>query len=268
MVVQVSANRSSASEPALPVLRAWDLPNLVLGFMTREGGVSHGLYRSFNLAYWVGDDPGSVRTNWERWHAAYPGLRPIRLQQVHGSLVHRVAMADDGTVRIGDGMVTAAPGIALAIFTADCVPVLMVEPDSGVLGALHAGWRGTLAGIVQEGVNAMAMLGARVDRIRAALGPAIGSCCFEVDAALAARFIAKIPTAAAFCHAGRSGKKHLDLRAIVRSQLQLAGADAGEIVETGPCTRCNSERFFSRRAAGGAATGLQMSFIGFRDYVP
>jgi len=84
-----------------------------------------------------------------------------------------------------------------------------------------------------------------------------------VDAELADRFVMQIPTAAACCNPGRPGKKHLDLRGIIRSQLQQAGLEKTSIVDVGPCTRCNSDRFFSRRAAGGALTGLQMSFIGF-----
>jgi len=160
-------------------------------------------------------------------------------------------------------MVTDVPGIVLAIFTADCVPVLMVDTETGSVGALHAGWRGTLAGIASEGVRTMAALGARSHRIRVALGPAIGICCFEVDAELAERFVSHVPTAATCWRPGRPGKKHLDLRGIVRLQLQEGGVAASSIVDIGPCTRCNSDRFFSRRAAGGAPTGLQMSFIGF-----
>jgi len=245
------------------LLDAWNLPRLVHGFITREGGVSRGLYRSFNLAEGVGDDPDAVSVNWARWHAAYPHVRLARLQQVHGSRVHPIGSSYNGERRIGDGMVTSVPGIVLAIFTADCVPVLMIDAETGIAGALHAGWRGTLAGIASEGVSAMAAMGARTHRIRVALGPSIGSCCFEVDVELAERFVSHIPVAGTCCRLGRPGKKHLDLRAIVRLQLQEAGVAASSIVDIGPCTRCDSARFFSRRAAGGAATGLQMSFIGF-----
>ncbi|MBV8356584.1 MAG: peptidoglycan editing factor PgeF [Deltaproteobacteria bacterium] len=260
---QCSSAGSEGSLPAFPLLHAWNLPRLVHGFITREGGVSQGLYRSFNLAEGVGDDPNAVNANWARWRAAYPQMRLARLQQVHGSRVHPIGSAYNGERRIGDGMVTSVPGIVLAIFTADCVPVLMIDAEAGIAGALHAGWRGTLAGIASEGVSAMAAMGARLGHIRVALGPSIGSCCFEVDTDLAERFIAHIPTAVACCRLGRPGKKHLDLRGIVRLQLQEVGVAASSIVDIGPCTRCESARFFSRRAAGGVATGLQMSFIGF-----
>ncbi|MBV8773610.1 MAG: peptidoglycan editing factor PgeF [Deltaproteobacteria bacterium] len=249
--------------PNFSVLSPWNFPHLVHGFMTREGGVSQGSYRSFNLAEYVGDDVSAVTDNWARWRAAYPRVRPVRLQQVHGNCVHSIGAADDRERKIGDGIVTKVPGIVLAIFTADCVPILMTDSEARVVGALHAGWRGVLAGIAGVGLNAMVALGARLDQVQVALGPAIGSCCFEVDAQLADYFVGQLPNAASSCRPGRPGKQHLGLRAILRTQLQEAGVGEASIVETGPCTRCNSERFFSRRAAAGAATGLQMSFIGF-----
>ena len=165
-------------------------------------------------------------------------------------------------------MVTAAPGIALGIFTADCVPILMVDVDRQVAAALHAGWRGTLAGIAGEGVRAMVALGARPGSIRAALGPSIGLCCFEVDAALAGDFVHRIPGADAHTRAGRLGKAYLDLRAVIRDQLAYEGLEVTSIVNVGPCTRCANDRYFSRRGAvaGGLQTsGLQMSFIGFAN---
>lgn len=183
----------------------------------------------------------------------------------------------------GDGMVTAAAGLALAIFTADCVPLLMVDAERRIVAALHAGWRGTLAGIAAVGVHAMVALGARPASIRAALGPSIGLCCFEVDAALAETFAREIPGAAAHAVFGdslppetstsglqndaalgvRPGKAHLDLRAILRLQLDREGLDPAAILNVGPCTRCANDFYFSRRGAGGTTSGLQMSFIAF-----
>jgi polyphenol oxidase len=261
---QISTDPSSCHPPAFSVLRAWNLPLLVHGFMTREGGASRGSYRSFNLADGVGDDPRAVSSNWRRWRAAYPHLRLARLQQVHGNRVHQIGLADDDARRVGDGMITDVPGIVLAIFTADCVPVLMIDAEAGIVGALHSGWRGTLAGIAGEGIRAMTALGADSHRVLVALGPSIGSCCFEVHAELAAHFVSHIPGAITCTRPGRSGKKHLDLRRILRLQLIEAGVAADSILDVGPCTRCNADRFFSRRAAGGATTGLQMSFVGLK----
>jgi YfiH family protein len=249
-IAQISTANNHESQQAFPVLRAWNLPHLVHGFTTRKGGMSRGFYHSFNLAEGVGDDPKALSANWARWQAAYPLIRLARLQQVHSNLVHQVGFDYEGERKIGDGMVTEVPGIVLAIFTADCVPLLMVDAETRIVSALHAGWRGTLANIVGEGVHRMAALGARADRVHAALGPAIGSCCFEVDAELADHFVSRIPGSGACCSPGRPGKKHLDLRGIVRLQLEEAGLARPAILDIGPCTRCNSDR-------------MQMSFIGF-----
>jgi polyphenol oxidase len=113
--------------------------------MGREGGLSKGVYRSFNLADGVGDEAEAVSANWVRWRAAYPQVRLARLKQVHGNRVYSIGLDVNSERKTGDGMVTKAPGIVLAVFTADCVPVLMVDAERGIAGALHAGWRGTLA---------------------------------------------------------------------------------------------------------------------------
>jgi YfiH family protein len=250
--------------PALDatILTAWDAPGLCHGFMSRTGGVSVGPYTSFNLAEWVGDDPAAVNENAARWRRAFPQFHLARVAQVHGNVVHTVGVDHDGARLTADGMVTATRGLALGIFTADCVPILMADVGRGVVAALHSGWRGTLAGITGEGVSAMTRLGACRSEIRAAMGPAIGLCCFEVDHELAEQFVTTIPDAGDHRRAGRAGKAYLDLRGIVRLQLEAAGLDPGRIESVGPCTRCANDRFFSRRAAGDAATGLQMSFIG------
>jgi polyphenol oxidase len=246
-------------------LTAWEIPGLVHGFCGRAGGVSAGPFASFNLAEWVGDEAGAVAENRRRWDGRYPKLRVARLNQVHGKLVRHIDPAHDGTRREGDGMVTAAPGLALGIFTADCVPILMVDEERRVAGALHAGWRGTLAGIAGEGVRAMVVLGARRTAVRAALGPSIGICCFEVDASLAEEFALQVPGTRKHTRTGKPGKAYLDLRAIIRDQLEREGVDPRSIANIGPCTRCANDLFFSRRGAGGATSGLQMSFIGFTD---
>jgi len=248
----------------LPMLFAWNLPDVIHGFMTREGGVSTGPYRSLNLAEWVGDDADAVRANWVRWRASYPEVPLARLRQVHGNRVYIIGPGHGGGPQAGDGMATAQRGLALAVFTADCVPVLMVDPERAIVAALHAGWRGTLANVANAGVAAMRQLGAHPHRIRVALGPSIGLCCFEIDVQLAEHFAAKLPYARGCHRPGRPGKMYLDLRAINRLQLQRAGLMPDAISNVGPCTQCANLRFFSRRAAGGMPTGLQMSFVGLR----
>jgi len=218
---------------------------------------------------------GATRPDGQRSEAGRPG----------GNEIEVVGAAPVGPE--GDGMVTAAAGLALGIFTADCVPLLMVDAERRVVSALHAGWRGTLAGIAAEGVHAMVALGARPASIRAALGPSIGLCCFEVDAPLAETFAREIPGATAHARPGdfpsqvpndgrtlyeavsddarrsvRPAKAYLDLRAILRLQLERVGLNPASIANVGPCTRCANDRYFSRRGAGGVTSGLQMSFIG------
>jgi YfiH family protein len=240
-----------------------DLPSVDYGFMDRDGGVSGGAYRSFNLARWIGDEPGAVAENWRRWQNEHPAMTPALIKQEHGDVVRTIDRGYGDSRDTADGMVTRECGIALCIFTADCVPALLVDPEKRVIGALHAGWRGTLVNIAAAGIRAMTGLGARPESIIAALGPAIGMCCFEVDEELAARFVREIPIAPyPNMRRGRPGKAFLDLRAIVSEQLRRAGVNAERIHVTGPCTKCTNDRYFSRRAAGGAATGLQMSFIG------
>ena len=255
-----SPDRSSAVE----ILRAWPEASICHGFIGRAGGVSTGAFASMNLSYWVGDDERAVDTNWERLRREVPDLKLVaRLNQVHGNVVH-AATRDTAALRPpGDGLVTAEPGVMLGIFSADCVPILMADSKRKIASALHAGWRGVIADIADAGVRAMVQLGARASDIRAAMGPSIGSCCFEVDAELGDRFGREIEGAQNHTRAGRPGKAVIDLRAVVRDQLERAGLSPANIANVGPCTRCAPGRFFSRRAAGGTTTGLQMSFVGF-----
>lgn len=245
-------------------LTAWNMPAVPHGFMGRQGGISRDAFASLNLARWVNDDPIAVDENWRRWRISYPGLRPVFMRQVHGNDVRTVGGDHDGIRHAADGMVTAAPGVALCIFSADCVPILLADPERGVVGALHSGWRGSFANIAAAGVRAMVALGARPAAITAGLGPAIGACCFEIDAELADRFAAAVPTSRQHARPGRPGKAYLDLRPIIRDQLAAAGLDPARVTTVGPCTRCAHDRYFSRRAAHGFVTGLQMSFIGLQ----
>lgn len=252
----------STSTP--PRLRAWPEPGIIHGFLGRLGGLSRGPYDSLNLSHFVGDDPQAVADNWERMRGTLPESTVFsRVNQVHGNAVRVVTHADAAARPRADGMATREPGIVLGIFTADCVPVLMISSQPQVACALHAGWRGVLSGIAANGVRRMEELGTPTSAIRVALGPSIGPCCFEVDAELAARFVREIPGSARHAHDGKPGKAFLNLRGIIRGQLIEAGVPAHAITNPGPCTRCSSDQYFSRRAAAGTTTGLQMSFVGF-----
>jgi polyphenol oxidase len=245
---------------------AWRGRNLWHNFLGRRGGVSPGPYESLNLSYLCGDDPAAVRGNWRRVQACFaPGVEVVQVHQVHGNRVHAADRQSRGVIATGDGMVSGAAGIVLGILTADCVPVLLFEPEAQVVGALHAGWRGVIADIAAAGVSAMMALGARPRRIEAALGPAIGACCFEIDASLARRFEAEITGASSHVRDAGQNKALIDLKGVLRDQLTRAGLEDGAITGIPVCTRCSNDRFFSRRATGGRTSGLQLSFIGLRD---
>ena len=242
----------------------WPEPGIIHGFLGRLGGRSRGAYESLNLSRFVGDGPQAVADNWKRLGATLPeSIVFSHVNQVHGNAVRVVTDADTGRRPHADGMATREPGIILGIFTADCVPVLMTSRRPQVACALHAGWRGVLSGIAANGVRRMEELGAATSEIRVALGPSIGPCCFEVDADLAARFVREIPNSARQTRDGKPGKAFVNLRGIIRDQLVESRVPAHAIANLGPCTRCASDRYFSRRAAAGATTGLQMSFVGF-----
>jgi polyphenol oxidase len=252
----------STGANAIPILRAWDDAAICHGFVGRIGGAGVGRYESLNLSYFLGDQKEAVDRNWELLRAQTPALGEVALvNQVHGIDVRRVD-ANFGERPDGDGMVAQGDKIFLGIFTADCVPILMVDKVHRVVGALHAGWRGLIGGIVGAGIRAMTEAGAALADLQVAMGPSIGLCCFEVDSSLADRFAREIPGAVRHRRAGLPGKAYVDLRGIINDQFEAAGVDAENILSVGPCSKCESNRFFSRRAAGGKVTGVQLSFIG------
>jgi YfiH family protein len=166
----------------LRVPRWAGVPGLVHGFFGRDGGVSRGPCASLNLSFSVGDDAADVTQNWARVRAGLPGVDVVTMRQVHGASVVRV---EEPVHRIDsvDGLFTERAGIALGVMTADCVPILLVAPEARVAMAVHAGWRGTLAGIAAVAVETVRReLDVSPRSLLVALGPSIGQCCYEVDA--------------------------------------------------------------------------------------
>jgi polyphenol oxidase len=203
----------------------------------------------------VGDEPARVAENWRRLELA-TGLRFGRVKQVHGDRV-LLLRGPVEPVEEADGVISTAPGLAACVAVADCVPVLLADPISGAVAAVHAGWRGTYARIARAGVQALARLaGAAPERLLAAVGPSIGPCCYEVSAELAAQFQAGIGPVV---RAGRSGF-HLDLWEANRRVLLEAGLRPERVEVLGACTSCEPERFFSHRRDRGR-TGRQVAFI-------
>ena len=241
------------------------IPQLVHGFLNRQGGVSRGPFATLNLSLRVGDDPACVRRNWEQVSECVDGrVQFATMTQVHGA---HVVTVPRGVSAIGeaDAMVTAAPGTALGVMTADCVPILMVAPEQRVLAAVHAGWRGTLAGVTRQAVYHMRhAFGVSGAQLLVALGPAIGGCCYEVSPAIAADLERGWGTMPDAIHRQGRSNPLVDLRRVNAAILRGVGVEDAAITLVGPCTRCAHDDFFSYRAVCGP-TGRQLSFIGWQD---
>ena len=228
-------------------------------FTTRLTGVSQGVWGSLNIAMHRGDSDENVAENY-RILGKCIGFRPEDLvlsHQTHSDIVRKVGRAD----HIGldhheypecDALITNEPGTGLVVFTADCTPILLWDPVTGAVGAVHAGWRGTAAGIVKKTVDAMAAeYGCDPANIHAAIGPNIGQCCFETDAdvpaALRAALGAAVEESIEFYE--DTGKYHIDLKEA--NALWLRRAGVGNIEISISCTACRPDRYWSHRITGG-----------------
>ncbi len=239
---------SPASQPLVPDGWLSSIPDLVCGFGDRS--------------------------------AEPPPQTLLLMRQVHGRRIvegsAKTSAPDDGDGlrRIdaeADALIARQPGIVVGVRTADCVPILLVARESRWAAAVHAGWRGTLAGIVREAVAAAQAVGVTAAHLEAALGPSIGPCCYEVSAELASDFsragIAPISGRGEREHedapAAGPPRPHLDLRLANRILLEQCGVPAGNIQLVGPCTRCAHARYHSYRAEPGSG-GRQISWIGWK----
>lgn len=221
------------------------------GFFTRRGGVSQGLYDSLNIGLGSRDDRESVLEN-RRRIAGLLGVEPARLVAPFQHHSADVAVVDapwrPGEAPRADALVTATPGLAIAISTADCGPVLFYDSRARVVGAAHAGWKGAYSGILEATIEAMEGLGANRARITAVLGPTISAKSYEVGGEFVARFIdADGGNARFFSPSSREGHAMFDLPAYILSRLKAAGV--GRASDLGLCTYMDEDRFFSYRRA-------------------
>jgi polyphenol oxidase len=242
-------------------------------FSSRQGGVSRPPFATLNLGQSVGDDFALVEENRRRFFAAF-GIDPatvVRAKQVHGSDVLQVdanLVQRPGFPRClveeraeFDAFITELPEVALVVSTADCLPILIHDPVRGAVAAIHAGWRGTARRIAAEVVLAMqAAYGTDPADCRAVLGPGIRGCCFEVDAPVMEAMAAALPGWGVHATPTRSGHCRLDLAGVNRGVLEGAGVPGDRIEDTGLCTACRTDLFFSHRAEKGR-TGRMMNFI-------
>ncbi len=250
---------------SVEINRARALDGVAHGFLGRRGGVSTGLVEGLNTGIGSQDDAQAVAENRRRAvEAVLPGARLVGLYQIHSAdAVAVIAPWDDRVRPRADALVTATPGLALGILTADCAPVLFADREAGVVGAAHAGWKGALGGVTDSTISLMETLGARRDRIAAAIGPCIARASYEVDKGFLAKFAEADPANERFFADGRPGHYQFDLEAYVAHRLSLAGLARVELL--GLDTYAEPERFFSfRRAAhrGEPDYGRQISIIG------
>ena len=253
------------------------IPGVIHGFSTRLGGVSTGALASLNLrgAAASGDRPEHVTENYRRFCAALgvDESRSVLSCQVHRDTVRVVTGADAGKGLVlprdyeADALITCVPGLPLFVFSADCMVILLCDPEAGCVGAVHAGWRGTALEIVKKAVKAMErQLGARPGRIRAAIGAGIGQCCFETDGDVPGAMERAMGAETAPFLRRRGEKWLVDLKGLNRRQLEQAGVPAGQIDVSGLCTACHPEWYWSHRKMGDAR-GVQAAAIAWKGSV-
>lgn len=233
------------------------------GFFTRKGGASSGVFAGLNCGRGSSDISEIVEINRSRaaQHMGVSAEHLMTLHQIHSADVVKVT-APHGVAVMADGMVTATPGIALAVLSADCQPVLYADPEARVVGAAHAGWRGTKAGVLGAVVEAMEALGARRGRIRAVIGPCISQRAYEVGPEFFEAFTDDDPETRRFFANGKGDRLLFDLPGYGLFRLRAAGV--AQASWTGHCTFSDEERFYSYRRsthAGEADYGRLLSAI-------
>jgi uncharacterized protein, YfiH family len=239
-------------------------PGIRHGFFTRQGGVSDGSYAGLNVGLGSNDAPERVAENRARvagWFSL-PAERLATLHQVHSPDVHVVSETYGGERPKADALVTASPDIAIGVLTADCGPILFVDPEHRVVGAAHAGWKGALEGVLENTIEAMLRLGATRRTIRACLGPSISGANYEVGPEFVDRFLARESAYEKFFRpSSREGHAMFDLPGLTLARLTAAGIEAESL---GLCTYADPARFYSYRRtthAGEPDYGRQISAI-------
>jgi polyphenol oxidase len=310
----VKAPRKTTGKTTIDVLRADSLariPWLVHGFSTRAGGVSR-VYgcNALNLGFTAHDSKAAVEKNRRAFFSAVTekrinagdgtvarrASRPsnweiAKLRQIHSDLIH-LTSNEELDPFVGDGLVTQTPGILLAVLTADCLPIILVDAKRRAVGVFHAGWRGTLKRIVEKGVGEMRRhFGSRPRDLQSAIGPGIRGCCYEIGPEVRSQFESQFDyadalfretkerneiheeypllflTARAPGHSELPKKIYLDLAEANRHQLLHAGVLARNITDLGLCTCCRTDLFFSHRAEKGI-TGRMMAVVGIQSESP
>ena len=261
----------TSSEP-VEVICAAALSAIPHGFLGRRGGVSTGIHAGLNVGWGSDDEREAIAENRRRAvEAVLPGAALFTVHQIHSPDVVTVTAPwpDPGSSPgqaarpQADALVTNRPGLLLGILTADCAPVLLADAQAGVIGAAHAGWKGALSGVCEATVAAMEALGARRERIAAAIGPCIAQASYEVDDDFEARFVVAETFNARFFRMGREGHAQFDLEDYVAARLAAAGV--ATIEKLALDTYADESRFYSYRRAthrGEPGYGREIALIG------
>ena len=279
--------KSPSSKIQLLRSETLDFPWLVHSFSTRAGGVSRG--GTLNLGFTKNDSRAAVERNRNLFLKATgaEGLKSVSMRQVHSDIIHHISDIPISPL-VGDGVITNTPGLLLSIQTADCLPILLADPKKRAVGAFHAGWRGTLARVVEKGIGEMRRHFSSNPRdLRAAIGPGIHKCCYQVGPEVREVFHSRFAYSDELFHEQRESdvvhekypllfmnarapghgpdqsKLYLDLVAANTRQLLDTGVLAKNISVSPLCTSCRTDLLFSYRAEKGG-TGRLMGVIGIR----
>lgn len=245
----------------------WDqFDGLIHGFLGRWEGQSRTDDSALRLTHNGDEDVQTVKQNWCSLKQAFglPRITIVTAKQVHGNTMLRVSRAADKHAGAGDGLMTDIPNLCVGVMAADCVPILFAEPIRKIAAAVHAGWRGTAAGIAPRAVMRICET-YKVDpaALHVAMGPSIGPCCYKVGPEVERQIAATWRNELTNAWRPDGAKGRLDLRTLNEAQLVGAGVPRSNIQKIGPCTACNVDTYFSYRKEG--RTGHQLSFIGWRS---
>ncbi|MEB8387608.1 peptidoglycan editing factor PgeF [Rhodobacteraceae bacterium KMM 6894] len=236
----------------LEILTADSLAPMRHGFFTRRGGASSGIFKGLNCGLGSSDQKEIVTINRARVAEAMdvPADHLLTVHQIHSATVLHCTGPIDAPISErprADALVTATPGVALAVLTADCQPVLFADAKAGVIGAAHAGWRGALDGVLEATIDAMEALGAERGNINAVIGPSISQAAYEVGPEFMDSFLAEDPESGRFFAGGTGDRVQFDLPAFGLYRLRQAGV--GDATWTRYCTYADPDRFYSYRRA-------------------
>lgn len=268
MQYQKTTNNRITSKDGLTFIKSELLAATTHAFLGRTGGVSKPPYASLNTGLHVHDNLGNIAENRSRVRNCFSieNKNLVIVTQVHGAKVIDIKTNLPPETTRADAIITNRPSIAIAVQTADCVPILFFDPNKKIIGVAHAGWRGTLSKIAEQTIAAMIKnYESEPADIRAAIGPAIGPCCYEVSAELVGDFRDKLGYELKDITGATGEARGLDLPSINKLQLEAAGVVPSNIDQAGICTSCRKDLFFSHRGEADAAadiqTGRQLSLI-------